>query len=91
MNLRLLLLFICCGQREPSLSNHQRAQPAEAVGVGAGWTDRDFGLPLQRLSSQRMQACLVHLSSGTRRAARKTFYSVFEAALPDINNSFIYN
>lgn len=47
MNLRLLLLFTCCAQREPSLSNRQRVQPAEAVSVGAGWTDRDFGLPLQ--------------------------------------------
>lgn len=88
MNLRLLLLFICCVQREPSLSNHQRAQPAEAVRWGRGGQTVILAFPCKRLSSETMQACLVHLSSRTRRAVRKTFYSVFEAALPDINNSF---
>lgn len=81
-------LFIVC--RTPPRPHHQRAQLAEAVSVGAGWTEGDFGLPLQmagclfKLCTHARSICL----QGLRRVVSKTSYSVFEAALPDINNSF---
>lgn len=38
--------IVCLLCAEPPLSDHQRAPSVEAVSVGVGWTERDFGLPL---------------------------------------------